>query len=54
MSSKDFQGSLSEGSEKVAKETWQAKSVGGKERKVSSGNTKWQVTGGKWQKNSNQ
>ena len=28
MSSKDFQGSLSEGLEKVAKKTWQAKSVG--------------------------
>jgi hypothetical protein len=28
MSGKDFQGSLSEGSEKVAKETWQAESVG--------------------------
>jgi hypothetical protein len=32
MSSKDFQGSLSEVSEKVPKETWQVKSVGAEGR----------------------
>ena len=43
MSSKDFQGSLSEGLEKVAKETWQAKSIEGKKEERRG----WSVEGKK-------